>query len=85
MEIFGMDESGSSLVQHTFDSRGVYRVYQASLENGVWKVWRDAPGFYQRFVGTFSADGSTIDCKWERSDDGTNWFTDFDGTYTKVS
>jgi hypothetical protein len=42
------------------DARGVFRVYRMSLSDGVWKIGRDAPGFFQRFTGTFSADGNTI-------------------------
>ena len=29
--------------QHYYDSRGVARVYQMSLEGGIWKLWREAP------------------------------------------
>ncbi len=55
-----------------------------SLEDGVWKVWRDAPGFFQRFTGRFSEDGRSIEGAWERSADGSDWSLDFEGTYTKV-
>jgi len=52
--------------------------------DGVWKLWRDAPGFSQRFTGTFSDDGRTIKGRWEKSGDGAQWDHDFDLTYTKV-
>lgn len=55
-----------------------------SLIAGVWKLWRDAPGFYQRFTGNFSTDGQTITARWENSSDGKNWEHDFDLVYTKV-
>jgi hypothetical protein len=42
------------------DSRGVFRVYQMSLFDGVWKLTRQASGFSQRFVGAWNADGRTI-------------------------
>jgi hypothetical protein len=35
-----------------FDSRSVSRIYQMSLSAGVWKLWREAPSFAQRFEGT---------------------------------
>ena len=35
-----------------FDSRGVRRIYGVSLEDGVLRMWRDAPGFDQRFCAT---------------------------------
>jgi hypothetical protein len=40
----------------TFDSRGVRRTYHVSIEDGVWRIWRDQPGFEQRFSATLSRD-----------------------------
>jgi hypothetical protein len=40
--------------------------------------------FSQRFKGTFSDDGQTIDGRWETSADGTSWREDFKLIYTKV-
>jgi hypothetical protein len=56
-----------------------------SLNDGVWKLWRTAPGFSQRFSGTIAADGRTIQGAWEKSRDGAAWQHDFRLTYTKVS
>jgi hypothetical protein len=71
--------------QHYFDSRGVHRVYEMSLEGRTWKLWRDGPGFHpQRFTGEISEDGKTITGRWEIAEDGENFKTDFDLTYTKV-
>ena len=65
-------------VQHYFDSRGVTRRYEMTIEDGVWTLWRDEPGFAQRFTGTFSADGNTIAGAWE-----LNGAKDFDLKYTR--
>jgi hypothetical protein len=46
-------------------------------------VWRDAPGFFQRFNATFT-DAETIDGRWESSSDGSTWEPDFDMTYSKA-
>jgi hypothetical protein len=35
-----------------FDSRGVRRTYGVSLDDGVLRIWRDHPGFDQRFSAT---------------------------------
>ena len=35
-----------------FDSRGVRRTYRVSLDDGVLRFWRDAPGFDQRYSAT---------------------------------
>lgn len=59
--------------QHYYDSRGVARVYQMTLADGAWKVWREAPGFWQRYTGTLSADGAVIRGAWEASADGSDW------------
>jgi hypothetical protein len=66
------------------DSRGVSRLYEMSLSNSVWKIWRKARGFHQRFTGRFSHDGRTITASWKRSVDGTSWHHDFDVTFTKT-
>jgi hypothetical protein len=88
--IIGADpESDGSYLQHYFDSRGVARVYKMSLEDGVWRLWRDEPDFSpldfsQRFRGTFSADGNTITGGWEICHDGETWEHDFDLSYTRA-
>lgn len=82
--LLGPDESGTKLCQHYFDSRGITRVYEMSLSDGVWKLWREWPGFSQRFTGTFSEDGGTITGSWETSTDGSTWEHDFDIIYAKV-
>ena len=42
------------------ESRGVYRVYRMTVVGGVWKMWRQAPRFNQRYTGKISGDGKTI-------------------------
>jgi hypothetical protein len=81
----GVDEATGRAVQLYADGRGVFRIYEMSVANGVWRAWRDAPGFHQRFAGAFSDDGRTITGAWEGSGDGTNWSHDFDLTYAKLS
>lgn len=73
---------------HYFDSRGVARIYQMSLMEGVWKLWRDTADlspldFAQRFVGTFSKDGKTFDGRWEICQDGSTWEEDLRITYRR--
>ena len=88
--IIGIDATSGELVQHYFDSRGVARVYQMTLEDHVWTLWRSDPDFAQRFTGTISTDGSSIMGSWETappnaSPDDASWTHDFDITYTKVA
>jgi hypothetical protein len=79
-----VDDTSEQFTMLYADSRNVFRVYQMSLSDGIWKLWRDAPGFSQRFTGTFNDDGDVIEGTWEHSADGENWEVDFDETYTRV-
>jgi len=88
--IIGADpESEGNFLQHYFDSRGVARVYEMSISDRVWKLWRDAPDFSaldfsQRYTGTFNDDGSIITGSWEIRHEGSPWEQDFALTYTKI-
>ena len=65
------------------DSRGVARICQMSLNDGVWKLWREAPGFWQRCAGVFSGDGRTIKGAWEGPGEGSQREHDLDLNYTR--
>ena len=76
------DDAGVCSVLYA-DERGVARIYRMSLDDGVWKMWRDSPGFSQRMTGTLSADGNTITWRGELSRDGSHWEQDLSVTYTR--
>ena len=67
-----------------FDSRGVHRVYEMDSDEREWKLWRDAPGFSQRFTGRFADDGNTISGVWELSQDDATWKDDLAITYRRA-
>ncbi len=79
----GRDESDSDYRVLYFDNRGVSRVYEMSLTGGSWKMWRNTPGFSQRFEGRISPDRNIIVSHWEKSFDGVTWEHDFDIKYTR--
>jgi hypothetical protein len=83
--IIGVGTEPDAFTQHYYDSRGVARVYQMTLDGGIWKLWREAPGFCQRFTGHISADGNMITGAWEASPDGQTWSHDFALTYLKAT
>jgi hypothetical protein len=88
LAVIGYDEGRGTYLQHYFDSRGVARVYEMSLEGDTWTLSRTeadfAPlDFAQRWTGTFSADGGTIEGTWEIAHDGATWEKDFDMTYRR--
>ena len=70
--------------QRYFESRGVHRTYEMSLNDGVWRLRTDSPGFAQRFTGSLSEDSATFEGAWEKSQDGSHWEHDFDLTYRKI-
>lgn len=82
--VIGADGENGEILQHYFDSRGISRVYQLSISDGVLRIWRDEPGFFQRFTGIFSSDGDAINGLWEMSEDGFQWRTDFRLDYTRA-
>ena len=84
ISIMGCDAANGTYYQLYSDDRGVCRVYEMSIGDGEWKLWREGPPFDQRFTGRFSDDGNTIEARWEL-DEGDGWKTDFDLIYTKVS
>lgn len=83
--IIGTGTEPGTFTQHYYDSRGVARVYQMTLDGRALKLWREAPGFWQRYTGVISSDGNTITGAWEGSADGHEWKHDFSLTYIKVS
>ena len=95
LSIVGGAPDGEAQPMHYFDSRGVQRLYLMELEGSTWKIWRSpdedwngpqGPGFDQRFVGRISADGDTIEGRWERGmGDGGGWEIDFPVTYVRRS
>ncbi|WP_154402827.1 hypothetical protein [Nocardioides speluncae] len=83
--VTGYDDTSEEFTVLYADGRGVARVYNASIGDGVWKQWRTAPGFNQRFTATISEDGDTVTGAWEMSADGETWAVDFDVRYVRVS
>jgi hypothetical protein len=53
--IVGGDDASDECTALYYDSRGVRRVYGMSLSGGQWRIWRDAPGFNQRFFGKLAS------------------------------
>src|ERR687896_2287081 len=84
ISIMGCDAANGTYYQLYSDERGVCRVYEMSIGDGEWRLWREGAPFPQRFTATFSDDGNTITGRWEKAPDGRTWETDYDLTYRKV-
>jgi hypothetical protein len=81
VSIIGCDAANGTYYQLYSDNRGVCRVYEMSITETEWRLWREGLPFSQRFAGTFADGGRTIAGRWENDLDGTGYKTDFDLTY----
>jgi hypothetical protein len=81
--IIGCDAANGTYFQLYSDERGVSRVYDMSINEGEWRLWRAGEPFAQRFTATFSDDGKTMLGHWEKAEDGVNYEADFDLTYRR--
>jgi hypothetical protein len=77
--------SPSHLSMNYFDSRGVFRVYELNIDSEAWRLWRDAPGFSQRFTGTFADSGDLIAGRWQLCRDDIHWDDDLQVSYRRRS
>jgi hypothetical protein len=82
--IIGVDDAAGGFSMLYADARNVFRIYQMAVEKDVITLWREAPGFHQRFTGTFDTAGDTLTARWERSPDGVQWDKDFDMVYRRL-
>lgn len=82
--IIGHDDAIEPCSMLYTDERGVARIYHMTLDNGIWKMWRDTADFSQRMTATFSEDGKTITSKGEMLRDGSTWEPDLNVTYTRT-
>jgi hypothetical protein len=81
ISVVGAPEAGGGLVQEYFDSRGVRRTYGVSFDGGVLRIWRDHPGFDQRFEATPAADA--FDGLWQVAETPGDWRDDVRLTYRR--
>jgi hypothetical protein len=79
--VIGAPEDGDGLVMEYFDSRGVRRTYRVSFEAGVLRIWRDHPGFDQRFSATPAHEG--FEGVWQLATAPGDWRDDLKVTYRR--
>ena len=84
LAVIGRDDSTATYSVLYYDQRGVSRIYEITIEDNVWKMRRDAPGFQQRMTFTISDDRNTITVHGELSEDGSHWKQDLDLSYTRT-
>ena len=81
LSVIGPPEEGDGLVAEYFDSRGVRRTYRTAIEDGVWRIWRDADGFDQRFSATIAPD--EFDGVFELAETPGDWREDMRVSYRR--
>jgi hypothetical protein len=64
-----------------FASRGVRRTHCVSLEDGVWRIWRDHAGFDQRFSATLAHD--SFEGVFQLAETPGDWQDDMKVTYRR--
>jgi hypothetical protein len=84
VSIIGCDGAAGTYFQLYSDDRGVCRVYEMSIGDGEWRLWRDGEPFAQRFTGRFEDGGQAIRGRWELAEGGGDFRTDFDLIYRRV-
>ena len=83
ISIMGCDAANGAYYQLYSDDRGVCRVYEMSIGDGEWRLWREGEPFSQRFTATFEDDGDTIAGRWETGADDGSYEVDFELIYRK--
>jgi hypothetical protein len=85
LSLINRDETSGLNALLYYDQRSISWICQMSLEDKVWKFWRDAPGFRQPMTAWISADLNSIAFRGEICTDGVNWEQDLDLTFTRFS
>jgi hypothetical protein len=83
ISVIGAPEDGEGLVIEYFDSRGVRRTYGVAIDDGVWRTWRDHPGFDQRSSATLGHD--QFDVVYQLAESPGEWQDDMKVTYRRRS
>jgi hypothetical protein len=81
--VMGCDAANGAYYQLYTDDRNVCRVYEMSISDGEWRLWREGEPFAQRFTGHFTDDGNKIEGRWEY-EEGDGWKTDFELIFRRV-
>ena len=81
ISVIGAPEEGDGLVMEYFDSRGVRRTYGLAIDDGVLRIWRDHPGFNQRFAAKLGHD--VFEGVFELAETPGEWKDDLRVTYRR--
>jgi catechol 2,3-dioxygenase-like lactoylglutathione lyase family enzyme len=72
--VIGVAEDHDGLLLEYFDSRGVRRTYDGSLDSGLLRIWGGFPEFDQRFSATLGSDA--FEGQWQLARTPGDWQDD---------
>jgi hypothetical protein len=81
--VIGRREAGDGLAMEYFDSRGVRRTYSVAVEDGVLRIWREAPGFDQRYSAILAPDA--FEGRWQAATIPGDWQDDLKVKYRRAA
>ncbi len=79
--VIGAPEADDGLTMEYFDSRGVRRTYGVAFEDGVLRIWRDHPGFEQRYEATIGEE--RFEGLWQLARTPGDWRDDLRVVYRR--
>jgi hypothetical protein len=82
ISVIGAPESGDGLVMEYFDSRGVRRTYAVALDDHVLRIWRNEPGFDQRFSAPLGQ--SSFEGQWQLARTPGDWRNDLTLSFRRL-
>ena len=85
LAMIGCDAANGTYFQLYSDERGVCRVYEMSIDDSEWRLWRTGEPFDQRFTARFSDGGNTINGRWDIAEEGATFAPDFELTLHRVT
>jgi hypothetical protein len=74
--VIGVMDGDSDLSMQYFDSPGVHRLYRIGFDGAELRMWRDPPGFAQRFTARLGTDSSTLEGFWELDEENQGFRDD---------
>lgn len=82
--IVGSDDVANKLSMLYYDVRGVSRKFEVKFNDNILEMWRNFPGFSQRFKGVVKNNANSIGGTWELCEDDIHWEKDMEVTYTRI-
>ena len=84
ISIIASDDAANKFYMFSYDVRGVSRKFEVKFTDNTLEMWRNFPGFSQRFKGVIKNNGNITEGVWELCEDDINWNKDLELTYKRI-